>query len=69
MGRDGTGEVVTGEIEVLEALTELEGFRERTGEGHGGELEADEAVLFLVPAGNADELLAYEGDGGVGEDP
>lgn len=69
MGRDGTGEGVTGEIEGLEVAAVLEGVREGTGEGHGGELEADDAALFVVPARDSGELFADVVHGGVCEGP
>lgn len=69
MGRDGTGEEVFGEIEGLEVAAELEGVREGTGEGHGGELEAEDAALLVVPASDSGELFADVDHGGVGEGP
>lgn len=67
-GRDRAGEGVAGEIEGLDAVAELQGGGEVSGEGEIPELEADEAVLTVIPARDADEL-ADEADGGVGEVP
>lgn len=68
MGRYRTGEVVSGEIQGLEAAAELEGLGNLAGELHRLELERDDAVLFLVPAGDAGEL-ANRGGCGVREGP
>lgn len=78
MGGNLAGELVTGKNERLEAPAEAERGRKASGEGEGRELEADEAVLLVVPAGDAGELAdgesrgvregpAGECAGGVGE--
>lgn len=40
-----------------------------TGEGHDGELEAEDATLLVVPASDSGELFADVVHGGVGEGP